>query len=72
VITISKDTTEKIVREIEKLDTIYSDVLLLKYVYGFNREEVAKYLGINIETVKKRLVQAMARIKESLEKEWVK
>jgi len=68
VITISKETTEKIIREIEKLDTIYSDVLLLKYVYGFNREEVAKYLDINIETVKKRLVQAMSKIKESLEK----
>lgn len=68
MITISKETTEKIIREIEKLDTIYSDVLLLKYVYGFNREEVAKYLDINIETVKKRLVQAMSKIKESLEK----
>ncbi len=68
MITISKETTEEIIREIEKLDTIYSDVLLLKYVYGFNREEVAKYLDINIETVKKRLVQAMSKIKESLEK----
>ena len=68
MITINKETTEEIIREIEKLDTIYSDVLLLKYVYGFNREEVAKYLGINIETVKKRLVKAMSKIKESIEK----
>jgi len=68
VITINKETTEEVIREIEKLDTIYSDVLLLKYVYGFNREEVAKYLGINIETVKKRLVKAMSKIKESIEK----
>ncbi|GEM_PF-3510818 len=68
MITINKETTEEVIREIEKLDTIYSDVLLLKYVYGFNREEVAKYLGINIETVKKRLVKAMSKIKESIEK----
>lgn len=68
-ITISKETREEIAKEIEKLDTIYSDVLIFKYDYGYSREEIAETLGINVETVKKRLVRAMVKIKKSLEKE---
>ncbi len=68
-IIISNETKEEIANEIEKLDTIYSDVLIFKYVYGYSREEIAETLGINIETVKKRLTRAMTKIKKGLEKE---
>jgi RNA polymerase sigma-70 factor (ECF subfamily) len=68
-ITISKETREEIANEIEKVDTIYSDVLIFKYDYGYGREEIAETLGINVETVKKRLTRAMTKIKIGLEKE---
>lgn len=68
-ITINKEIREEIAKEIEKLDTIYSDVVIFKYDYGYSREEIAEALGINVETVKKRLARAMAKIKKNLEKE---
>lgn len=40
------------------------DVLMLKYVYGFQYKEMAKILGISTETVKKALLRAKNKLEK--------
>ncbi len=70
-IIISKETFAHAKEAIKSLDAKYQDVLLLKRVYGFSREEIAKIFGITVETVKKRLVRANQMILKQLEKEGI-
>ena len=42
---------EDILKEIEALPEIYRDVLLLKVEYDFKDRDIAKMLGINVDTV---------------------
>lgn len=71
-IIISKETFARAKEAIQSLDTKYQDVLLLKRVYGFSREEIADMFGITVETVKKRLVRANQMILKQLEKEGIR
>jgi RNA polymerase sigma-70 factor (ECF subfamily) len=68
-ILITKESIERITKSIQSLDPIYRDVLLLKRVYNFSREEIADLLGISIETVKKRIQRAKNILSEKLAKE---
>lgn len=70
-IVISNETAEQIVGIIGRLDPMYTDVLLLKNVYKFSREEIATMLNISVETVKKRLQRAKSKIAAELEKEGI-
>ena len=40
------------------------DVLMLKYVYGFQYKEISKMLHISVEAVKKALTRARSRLKK--------
>lgn len=71
-IVVSKENVEKIARAIEELDPIYRDVLILKRVYGMSRGEIADKMGVSVETVKKRLTRATAKLKEILVKEGIR
>ena len=45
------------------------DVIMLKYVYGFRYKEMAKFLGITVEAVKKALVRARDRLEKICKEE---
>ena len=68
-IVISRENIKKLIKIIEKLDSKYRDVFMLRRVYQFSREEIAQLLDISLETVKKRLTRAKAKILENLKKE---
>lgn len=66
---IQKELAEHVVTLIKKLEPIYRDVLILKYLHDMSRDEIAVGFGIQPETVKKRLLRAKRKIRENLEKE---
>lgn len=55
-----------ILKGIEALPQIYSDVLLLKIEYGYTDREIANLLGIKVDTVSKRLERARKQLKKHL------
>ncbi len=57
-IVISGDNVRRIIKAIKELKPIYRDVLLLNKVYGYSVEEIVEMLGVNKETVKKRISRA--------------
>ena len=50
-------------RAIEKLPTGYKRVYLLRYVQGYEEEEVSKMLGISVGTVKSQLHKARHKLR---------
>ncbi|MCH5209335.1 MAG: RNA polymerase sigma factor [Oscillospiraceae bacterium] len=65
-IVIKRETINDIVEAIEALPPIYRDVFILRRVHNYKREEIAKLLNINVETVKKRLTRAKHMLIRSL------
>lgn len=60
---------ELIVREeIEKLDEIFKEVCILKYVHGLDIGEIASKLGKPKGTVCSRLITAMAKLRKPLQR----
>ena len=57
-----------ILKEIDVLPEIYKDILLLKVEYGYKDREIAKLLGIKVDTVSKRLERARKQLKKQLNK----
>ena len=55
-----------ILNEIDVLPDIYKDILLLKVEYGYKDREIAKLLGIKVDTVSKRLERARKQLKKQL------
>lgn len=55
-----------ILNEIDVLPDIYKDILLLKVEYGYKDKEIAKLLGIKVDTVSKRLERARKQLKKQL------
>ena len=58
-----------LVDKIKELPKIYSDVLMLKFYYGYNDREIADMLGLAYPTVRKRIARARDLLSYSL-KEW--
>ena len=52
---------------LDSLDGKYRTVLLLYYGEGFQVREIARILGLNVETVKTRLKRARAGFKQVYE-----
>lgn len=65
---ISEESIDSMVKNIDKLDVKYSDVILLKYFYEYTEIEIAKLLNISHENVRVRLYRARKMIKEMMEK----
>ena len=51
---------------IRELPAIYRDVLLLFFVDGYETKEIAEFLGLRRETVKKRLQRGRVILQERL------
>ncbi len=71
-ILIDKDSVEQIAKAIERLSSIYRDILLLKQAYGYSLKEIAELVEIPEETAKKRLARARKILSQVLEKEGIK
>jgi RNA polymerase sigma-70 factor (ECF subfamily) len=54
---------------LERIDQIYKEVIILKYISGYSQEEVAELLGIPIGTVKSRIYRGIQLLKENMKKE---
>lgn len=65
-IIIKRESVAEIAEAIEELDDIYRDVFIMRRVQNHTRKEIAEILNINIETVKKRLTRAKAKIIQNL------
>ena len=57
---------DNILKEIDVLPDTYKDILLLKVEYGYKDREIAKLLGLKIDTVSKRLERARKQLKKQL------
>ena len=57
---------DNILKEIDVLPEIYKDNLLLKVEYGYKDREIAKLLGIKVDTVSKRLERARKQLCKQL------
>ena len=57
---------ETVLKAIEALPKIYSDILLLKIEYDYKDKEIAEILGTNVNTVSKRLERARKQLKQQL------
>ena len=65
-IVIDQDTVNNIYEEIKKSDKKYADVLLLKYKFDFDVEEIAKLLGIKPKTAYQRITRGREKLKRAL------
>lgn len=65
----AKDSIDRLTGIINGLDPIYRDVFLLRRVHNLSRREIAKILGISLESVKKRLTRAKEYIYERARRE---
>ncbi len=65
-IVVSEENVRLIYEEIKKLNTIYSDVLILKYKFNFTPEEISKSLDLNVKTVYTRIERGTSILKEKL------
>lgn len=52
---------------ISMMDKTYSDVLKLKYIYGYNNSEIAELLGISAKNAEMRVYRAKLILKNKLE-----
>ncbi len=57
---------ENIVEMINEIDKIYSDVLMLKYLYGYSNAEISELLGISSKAAEMRLYRARLILKKKL------
>ena len=55
---------------INSLDAIYSDVLILKYVYGYDCKSISEMLGISARTVESRIYRGKKMLAKMMEEEY--
>jgi len=58
---------KKILQAIMELDSIYRDVLVLKFIHGFSTIDIAELLKIPIRTVETRIYRSRKILKDKLE-----
>lgn len=63
-----KDSLQLLANSVTKLSPVLQGAFVLKYIYGFNTEEIADILDIKEETAKKRITRAKAKIIELCQK----
>ncbi|MHA1540640.1 MAG: RNA polymerase sigma factor [Alphaproteobacteria bacterium] len=65
-----KQSSEQILKQIEKLSPKLKEVFLLKYIDEFKGKEIADLLGISLKAVESRVLRAKANlIKEGIKNE---
>lgn len=68
--TESREVQKRIYDLIASLDTSYSDILLLKFYYDMDDDEIAETLGISLNNARVRLHRARTKLKAMLRKEY--
>lgn len=58
-----------VIVSIKKLKSEYSDILMLKYVYGYTTAEIAAMLAITADNAEKRIQRARAALRKQLDYE---
>ena len=66
---ITREGYEKLITELKKLDKIYSDILMLKLVYGYNTDDISEMLKIPKRTVESRVYRGKKLLIKRLEVE---
>lgn len=62
-----KDRYNDLISAVKDLDNIYSDVLLLKIVYGYSNDEISSLLNIPKRTVETRFYRGKKILQKNLE-----
>lgn len=60
--------TSELLEAIDSLDSIYSDALKLKYIFGYGSADIGGLLGISEKGAATRIYRAKIMLKEKLEK----
>lgn len=68
-IVVAKESFQRISDEIQKLPSIYRDIIVTEKIFGFSREETEKMFNANFETLKKRLTRGKGKLLEALKRE---
>ena len=58
---------QKLLDAVNELEDIYSDILTLKYVYGYSNDDITKLLGMPKRTVESRIYRGKKMLIEKLE-----
>ena len=66
---IAAEQYDKLLELIGKLDSIYADILRLKYYFDLSNPEISASLGLTDATVRQRLSRGRQKLKEQLVKE---
>lgn len=64
---IERERQSEIIEKIKSLPKRYSEVLMMRYVYGMSYEEMGKALDVSYATARKRIERAKVRLKKELE-----
>lgn len=62
-----KENYEAVLSAIRSLDVIYSDALLLKYVYGYDSKTISEIYGVSVRTVDSRIYRGKKLLSEKME-----
>jgi RNA polymerase sigma-70 factor (ECF subfamily) len=63
---LSAEAYGELLAKIRALDPIYRDVILMKYLYGYENLEISSMLGISEATVRVRLMRGKKLLKNKL------
>ncbi len=66
---INEDSLRDLIDTIKKMKPIYSDVILLRYSHDLSIDEIANFLNIKTNTVRKRLERAKKMLINILKRE---
>ena len=69
--TIMKDSEAQLVRLIQSLSPIMSEILEYKYILDYSNKEIAELLGLPVTTVSSRIDRAKKALREKLEERMV-
>lgn len=65
-IVIDNETTEIVSEAVDKLDTMYRDLIIMKYYYHMRNVDIAQVLNIDSNKVNGRIFRAKQKMKEIL------
>lgn len=67
---VSENGYEHLVNIVNELDNIYSDVLMLKIVYGYDTDSIVQLLNIPKRTIESRIYRGKKLLQRRLEEEY--
>lgn len=65
-----RENYETVLNVVKSLEDIYSDVLILKYVYGYDSKAISDMFDVSVRTVESRLYRGKKLLAEKLEESY--